>query len=136
MTKKGTSIIFINDKREILLFLRDDISSIPYPNMWDLPGGHVEKGESPEQCIIREINEEMGIHLENFHFFMEKQFSDRTEYVFWKKENLNIQDIVLTEGQYLKWFTEKEVMNTELACCFNQVVEIFFHNAPYIEDAK
>ncbi len=28
---------------------------------WDLPKGHIEKGESPENCAIREVNEECGI---------------------------------------------------------------------------
>ena len=54
MTGKGTSIIFINDRREILLLLRDNNPCIPFPNMWDLPGGHVEEGETPEACIVRE----------------------------------------------------------------------------------
>ena len=30
---------------------------------WGLPGGHVEAGESPEDCIRREANEECGITL-------------------------------------------------------------------------
>ena len=28
---------------------------------WDLPKGHMEKGESPEDCALREVNEECGI---------------------------------------------------------------------------
>jgi 8-oxo-dGTP pyrophosphatase MutT (NUDIX family) len=28
---------------------------------WDLPKGHVEKGESPEECAVREVSEECGI---------------------------------------------------------------------------
>jgi 8-oxo-dGTP pyrophosphatase MutT (NUDIX family) len=28
---------------------------------WDLPKGHIEQGESPEDCALREVNEECGI---------------------------------------------------------------------------
>jgi 8-oxo-dGTP pyrophosphatase MutT (NUDIX family) len=28
---------------------------------WDLPKGHIEKGESPEECALREVSEECGI---------------------------------------------------------------------------
>jgi 8-oxo-dGTP pyrophosphatase MutT (NUDIX family) len=28
---------------------------------WDLPKGHIERGESPEECALREVNEECGI---------------------------------------------------------------------------
>jgi 8-oxo-dGTP diphosphatase len=32
-----------------------------YPNVWDLPGGHVEEGEDPKASIVRELREELGI---------------------------------------------------------------------------
>jgi mutator protein MutT len=32
-----------------------------YPNVWDLPGGHVELGESPTEALRRELREELGI---------------------------------------------------------------------------
>ena len=130
--QKGTSILFINDRLEVLLLLRDNIPTIPYPNMWDLPGGHVEADETPEECIKREMAEEMGIDLENFHFFSAVAFSDRMEYVFWKQENLNIETICLTEGQKLRWFKESEIREMKLACCFNAVVEAFFREAPFV----
>ena len=88
MKRKGSSIIFINNNNEILLLLRDNIPTIPHPNMWDLPGGHVEENESPEECIIREMNEELNIILENFEPFSVDEFEDRIEYTFWKKVNL------------------------------------------------
>jgi len=34
-----------------------------YPDCWDLPGGHVEAGESPEQAVARECHEELGIRV-------------------------------------------------------------------------
>ena len=131
MKRKGTSIIFVNDQKQVLLLLRDDKPDIPYPNMWDIPGGHVDDGETPEECIVREMKEEMDLNLEEFQLLSVMEFIDRIEYTFWKKANLDIQSINLHEGQKLKWFTEFEVKNTKLAYGFNEIVDDFFTKAPF-----
>ncbi|HMO63180.1 MAG TPA: NUDIX hydrolase [Ferruginibacter sp.] len=42
-----------NDKKEILFIER--------LGKWDLPKGKMEKGESPETCAVREVEEETGV---------------------------------------------------------------------------
>ena len=42
---QGCTMLFLNPRGEVLMLLRDDKPGILYPNMWDLPGGHLEKGE-------------------------------------------------------------------------------------------
>lgn len=61
--KKIAAIIFENDKGEILLYLRDNKPEIPFPDYWDLIGGHVEEGETPEDALVREVKEELDIDL-------------------------------------------------------------------------
>jgi len=126
MKRLGASIIFISNKQQILLFLRDDKDGLPYPNMWDVPGGHVEDDETPEDCIIREMREEMDLELHDFQLFCKKEFDDRVEYTYWKRANLEISEIELMEGQRLKWFSREEAAHTELAYGFNEIVEEFF----------
>jgi 8-oxo-dGTP diphosphatase len=133
MKRKGCSILFVNDRNEILLFLRDDKSSIPYPNMWDALGGQVEEGETPEQGIRRELKEELGLDIDGFQLFSVTEHPDRTEYTFWQRIKLEIENITLNEGQCLKWFTEEEIKNTNLAFGFNPIIESFFRTAPFRE---
>ena len=126
MKRQGCSILFVNEQRQILLFLRDDFPHIPYPNTWDVPGGHVEEGETAAQCVVREMKEEMGLDLAGFELFSVKEFSDRIEHTFWKAADLNIDEISLQEGQCLKWFSEKEAEATPLAYGFNEIVADFY----------
>jgi 8-oxo-dGTP diphosphatase len=133
MKRRGSSILFVNEKRQILLFLRDDLPHLPYPNTWDVPGGHVEERETAAQCIVREMKEEMDLDLEEFDLFSVKEFNDRLEYTFWKRADLNIEDIILQEGQRLQWFTEQEAGATELAYGFNEIVADFYAKAPFLE---
>jgi len=129
MKRKGASIVFLNEREEILLFLRDDDPKIPYPNMWDVPGGHVEDGETPEECIVREMKEEMDLELQDFKLFSVREFRDRIEYTYSADAHFAIDEIDLREGQRLQWFTRSQVRRTELAYGFNQILEEFFCRA-------
>lgn len=35
-----------------------------YPDIWDLPGGHVEVDETPQAALVRELAEELGIGVD------------------------------------------------------------------------
>lgn len=141
-TLKGTSIIFVrldNDEPEVLLFLRDDKDTIPYPNRWDILGGHIEIGETPEECIVREMQEEIGVDIGTPELFRVYQMNDRTEYTYWQLATFDIADVQLNEGQALKWFSEREIRNMsdgDFSFGFRQVLFDFFNDSIFLKGKK
>jgi len=49
---------------KLLTYQRDDKPGIPWPGLWDLPGGGREGDETPMQCALRETWEEFGLTLD------------------------------------------------------------------------
>jgi 8-oxo-dGTP diphosphatase len=47
----------------LLVYLRDEKPGLPWPGHWDLPGGGREGDEGPEECLLRELEEEFGLRL-------------------------------------------------------------------------
>lgn len=83
--------------------------------LWEFPGGKVEDGENPEDSLIRELNEELGIDTwgsclaplsfashsyEDFHLLM-PLFACRK----W------IGTPMAMEGQVLKWVSKSDLKN-------------------------
>ena len=55
--RPGTNAVIFNDRREVLLERRSDF------DVWGLPGGAVDVGESVEQAVLREVLEETGLQV-------------------------------------------------------------------------
>lgn len=54
---------------------------------WSLPGGKIDTGENPEQCIIRELHEELNLQIEHIDYKLGEYFSEKegkrdTIYIF------------------------------------------------------
>lgn len=48
----------------VLVYLRDATPGLPWAGLWDLPGGGREGAETAQACVLREIAEEFGLHLD------------------------------------------------------------------------
>ena len=109
MNKATKAIIF--SKGKYLLQLRDKNLKISYPNTWGFFGGMMEDYETPEECINRELMEELNVRSKIIkedkvsihkisnckHFFFQMKILDK---IYLK--NLN-------EGQAFGWFTKEEI---------------------------
>jgi|SRR5665213_201664 len=69
--------LFVNDK--LLVIQRDDKPGLRFAGLWDFPGGGREHGESPKQCAIREIKEELGIELSDNLFMWQNEYPSMHE---------------------------------------------------------
>jgi 8-oxo-dGTP diphosphatase len=102
----------------VLTYLRDNKCSIPFPNMWDLPGGGRENLESPAECVIREMKEEFGVTI------IEQQISRKVLYPSLTNANVGAYFMIGTlrdedvkairfgdEGQYWKFMTPEDFIS-------------------------
>lgn len=67
------SIAIIQKNGKIFIQKRKDTGLMA--GLWEFPGGQVEKGESPQQALHREIDEELGIQIKNLRPFMQFRHS-------------------------------------------------------------
>ncbi len=62
VVRVGCGALIVNDKDEVLLLKRAD-SSRDECGYWSQPGGAVDYGETVEESIIREVQEEVGVKI-------------------------------------------------------------------------
>jgi 8-oxo-dGTP diphosphatase len=89
-----------------------------YAGFWDIPGGHLKKKELPEAALVREVAEELGVKVLDFHLFAQYDENDPTSgepshhYVFvvteWEGEP---QNLAFDEHLELRWFSASELDN-------------------------
>jgi 8-oxo-dGTP diphosphatase len=125
--KKIAAIILENDKGEFLLYLRDNKPTIPFPDHWDLIGGHVEEGETPERALVREVKEELGIDLKEYTFYRKYECLtgdayENIKYIYTGRINLPIEKITLLEGVRPKYFTREEIPRVKFANILKSIV--------------
>lgn len=56
-----TCAIICNEESEVLAVQRGEKTDHPYK--WEFPGGKIKAGESEEECLIREVREELSLDI-------------------------------------------------------------------------
>lgn len=88
----------------------------PYTGMMDLPGGTPEFGESPEETVLREAEEELGLQFLNGQIILEQALAflyennafqlHHTGIIFrytGSVENIRDQDLISSDSGGFRW---------------------------------
>lgn len=93
--------------------------------LWEFPGGKIKPGESPEQCLKREIEEELGIGIRVLELIGENQHEYETFHIellaygaVWISGELNPR-----EHAALRWISPSEMDQIQWAPADLPIVE-------------
>ncbi|AOT69066.1 NUDIX hydrolase [Geosporobacter ferrireducens] len=115
---KLSTICYIEQGDQYLMLHRIKKENDVHHGKWIGLGGKMETGETPEECIIREVKEESGltIHapvLKGILTFP-KFKDDEDWYVFLFTANRFTGKIIESAEGVLQWVDKKEVLNLDL----------------------
>ena len=95
-----------------MLIQQRSFSKGSYPGKWATTGGHPKSGETSRQGMLTEINEELGIVLQENELEFVDTFIDGDTFVdtYYLKKDLDINDMVLQkeEVEAVKWVSINE----------------------------
>ncbi|MFF5273732.1 methyltransferase, FxLD system [Streptomyces sp. NPDC000133] len=111
----GTAALLTDDDGRYLLHLRSANKPIWRPGHWALLGGHTEMGETCDEAIARELDEEIGLVVSDLTGFVTLDtldasgaFKGRVR-VYHGTLNAPAHEIELREGIQLRWTRIEEI---------------------------
>jgi 8-oxo-dGTP diphosphatase len=108
------AIIFYQGK--VLAAQRSE--SMDLAGKWEFPGGKIENGENPEECLVREIAEELAVKIKIIQSLSPCEHSYSTGKIIRLipfVALLETFDFHLLEHAELAWLGEKELFSVDWA---------------------
>lgn len=112
-----STLCYIEKDEQYLMLHRTVKENDINKDKWIGVGGHFEKGESPEECLLREVKEETGYTLTDWRYRGIVTFlygEDVTEYMsLYTAEGFEGEAIPCDEGE-LAWVEKKKIQELDI----------------------
>ena len=84
-----------------------------FKGLWEFPGGKIEKGESHQQALVREIKEELNVNIsvEDFICTVEYEYPNFYLVMHTYFGKITQGEVKLIEHQSMKWVEISELDN-------------------------
>ena len=117
MKSKLTTLCYIEKENCYLMLHRVKKEQDINKNKWIGVGGHFEEGESPEDCLLREVFEETGLILTSYRFrgivtFCSENYP--TEYMCLYTADGFTGEVKDCDEGVLEWVKKDELLNLNL----------------------
>ena len=111
-TREGSRAIIVQDGK---ILLTHELNS----GWWLIPGGGLEQGETPEICVIREVEEETGYLVRPLrHFLVMHEYYEEYRYTGYffvcevtGKGQMNLTDAETRRGVQPEWIPLQEAID-------------------------
>jgi len=114
MNDQNISSALLIYNRDYLLQLRDFNEQISFPGMWGLFGGHIEKGETWERALARELCEELGISVTPSEYIGKIEIPGFQIHLGLVRLHGEFCSLDLREGQEIGVFSLKQIVEGRL----------------------
>jgi mutator protein MutT len=120
--------IIQRDDGKILLARRKPGSHLA--GYWEFPGGKIEDGESPEECLERELQEELGIITKTGKFLLESIFDygDKKIRLLAFHSKYISGEFILDSHDKTSWTLPKDAYKFELAPADIPIIEFLIND--------
>jgi 8-oxo-dGTP diphosphatase len=99
----------IQKKNKILIARRKAGSHLS--GYWEFPGGKIKPDETPEACLIREIMEELGLHIHHVAYFAESvyEYPEKTVCLKAYLAECTDDEIILNDHDEVAWISRGQL---------------------------